>query len=461
MSAADKVFGISVSFLVGVSLGNLGVSFLTVLFISAAAACVLTIITKEKLWAAVFFVFVFAGLVYYHLYLNIRAATENLPIGKQVSFSGVVVSEPARYEKAQSFLVKLQEPFRGAVEVVTNSSQQMRYGDLLAIEGNVAPGENAAAPSQSLFPKIHKEDADRGSWIKGRLLSIKERFTAAFAEALPYDEGALLQGITLGSRAGFSKDLKESMKNSGTTHIVAMSGYNITILAVAIGCLLSYFLPRRVAFFFTVIAIALFVTMVGGEASVVRAAFMGILLLLCQTVGRPHDSRNAIALAASVMVLANPTIIINDLGFILSFMSLLGIVYLSPALICFRHGCRRTIVEFLKLERKPCDDIVRAACGASHYCRIFRPVLAHRNNCKHAGFAFYSNHNGNRIRARGGKFALGAAWFRFREGKPNPTHLRNIGDVPFWKTASSHQRHLCITDCLHRLLHRACVYRVA
>jgi competence protein ComEC len=101
---------------------------------------------------------------------------------------------------------------------------------------------------------------------------------------------------------------------------------------VAIGCLLSYFLPRRVAFFFTVIAIALFVTMVGGEASVVRAAFMGILLLLCQTVGRPHDSRNAIALAASVMVLANPTIIINDLGFILSFMSLLGIVYLSPAL---------------------------------------------------------------------------------------------------------------------------------
>ena len=72
--------------------------------------------------------------------------------------------------------------------------------------------------------------------------------------------------------------------------------------------------------------------MTGAEASVVRAAVMGGIILLAKQIGRVHSIRNAIAAAAFIMILYNPKILRFDLGFQLSFMALLGIVYLSPAI---------------------------------------------------------------------------------------------------------------------------------
>ncbi len=150
--------------------------------------------------------------------------------------------------------------------------------------------------------------------------------------ALPADNAALLAGITLGARSGFSPQFKAQMADSGTTHIVAVSGYNIGILAIAVGNIAVFFLARRFAIWIAIILILLFVGMVGSEASVVRAALMGIMALLAERVGRPETQAYAITIAAACMVLWDPEIIRNDVGFLLSFLSLLGVVYLAPML---------------------------------------------------------------------------------------------------------------------------------
>jgi len=149
---------------------------------------------------------------------------------------------------------------------------------------------------------------------------------------LPFEEAAFLSGLTLGGRSDFSKNFKEAMKKSGTTHLVALSGYNITIIAWAMANFFAFFFKRKKVFALTTMAIIGFVIMTGAEASVTRAAVMGMLILLASQVGRIYDVRNALMLAGLVMVLLNPKILTYDLGFQFSFLALMGIVYLKPAI---------------------------------------------------------------------------------------------------------------------------------
>ena len=162
-----------------------------------------------------------------------------------------------------------------------------------------------------------------------------------FARLLPRDASALLSGLTFGAHGDFNKELKDAMVRSGTTHLVALSGYNITIIAYAIFLALGSLLPRRITFIATFAAILFFVLMVGGAASVVRAALMGSLVLLARESGRLYDVGHAIVLTAFCMVLLDPTLPVSDIGFLLSFMSLLGIIYIAPLFERLLHADKR------------------------------------------------------------------------------------------------------------------------
>ena len=122
------------------------------------------------------------------------------------------------------------------------------------------------------------------------------------------------------------------MSKSGTTHLVALSGYNITILVKIIAGTLAFILSRRKALLGTILAIIAFVIMAGAEASVIRAAIMGSIAAIAPFVGRLYAPRNAIAAAALGMALWNPNILAYDVGFQLSFLALIGIIYMKPAL---------------------------------------------------------------------------------------------------------------------------------
>ena len=139
-----------------------------------------------------------------------------------------------------------------------------------------------------------------------------------------------MAGIILGERAEFSKEFKEKMKASGTTHIVALSGYNITIVGLAVASVFGYFFKRRIVFILTILTVVGFVLMTGAEASVVRAAIMGCIILLGQQIGRVHSMRDVIMAAALIMILFDPKVLRFDVGFQLSFLALVGIVYLAP-----------------------------------------------------------------------------------------------------------------------------------
>jgi competence protein ComEC len=182
-------------------------------------------------------------------------------------------------------------------------------------------------------PIVKKRYATEGAYASSNpLVKVKQGFIENLNHSLPRREAALAAGLTVGDQTGFDSELKKEMSASATTHLVALSGYNIAIIIVFIQAIFAGRLPRRILFFFTTTTIILFVIMVGGAASVVRAAIMGGLMLLSKEAGRMKNIHGAIALSAFVMALHDPRIVMFDVGFQLSFMSLLGIVYLFPSI---------------------------------------------------------------------------------------------------------------------------------
>jgi competence protein ComEC len=194
-----------------------------------------------------------------------------------------------------------------------------------------APDTDGESPA--IFPKtIALAGRHKASVLRESLIGFKLAIIDRYAAVLPSDEAMLLGGITFGAKQNFKADLKNAMATSGTTHLVAISGYNITIVILAAESLLGRWFGRRTKFFATTTLIVLFIAMTGLQSSAIRAAIMGFLALAAKQSGRVFNLSHAIVLTAAIMVIIQPTVLAHDVGFELSFLSLLGIVCLCDPL---------------------------------------------------------------------------------------------------------------------------------
>ncbi|MFH0852370.1 MAG: ComEC/Rec2 family competence protein, partial [bacterium] len=181
------------------------------------------------------------------------------------------------------------------------------------------------------YPEIKVVASGQGSKLKQSLFWLKQRFEGAIEKILPEPQAAFLAGLTLGEKKELSQELTEAFKKTGTTHIVALSGYNISIIAGFFMTIFGWFMLRRsLRFWLAVVAIIFFTVLTGASASVVRAAIMGILVLVARQEGRMYNVRNALAFAGAVMIFINPKILRFDIGFQLSFGATMGLVWLAP-----------------------------------------------------------------------------------------------------------------------------------
>lgn len=170
-----------------------------------------------------------------------------------------------------------------------------------------------------------------GNKFYSAIIEIKKKFTANIFLLIPSPEAGLLEGLIIGGSGKLSKEVQDNFSRTGMTHIVAVSGYNITIVAQYL-MLLGIFLGlwRRQAFWFAVLGIWIFIMMTGFPASAIRAGAMGTLLLWVIKNGRLANAQNAILCSAVIMLFWNPLLLRYDIGFQLSFLATLGIVYFYP-----------------------------------------------------------------------------------------------------------------------------------
>ena len=142
-------------------------------------------------------------------------------------------------------------------------------------------------------------------------------------------QSALLAGLLMGDD-NFTDEWKDRFLRTGTSHVVAASGSNVTMLAfVLMAILVSIGLKRQHAFPFVVAGIVAFVMIAGAEAAVTRAGIMGVLALSATQLGRKTTSRNIILLTVTLMLLDEPRLLRDDAGFQLSVLSTIGLVTMS------------------------------------------------------------------------------------------------------------------------------------
>ncbi|MBI4117233.1 MAG: ComEC/Rec2 family competence protein, partial [Parcubacteria group bacterium] len=242
------------------------------------------------------------------------------------------------------------------VLVTVNLYPEFQYGDFVSVKGELQSPKNFddfdyinylakdGIFSLAYYPKISKimakaflsEPTSKPESLKISLFKnifrIKKVFKESIERTKAEPNAALINGILLGSRENIPQDLKEAFNKTGTTHILAISGYNITIVGLYISFLFMFFVRRQTAFWFTVLGIIIFTILTGASASVIRAAIMGILVLLAYREGRFNNMANSIVFAGLVMIILNPKVLRFDIGFQLSFLATLGLVYFTPFL---------------------------------------------------------------------------------------------------------------------------------
>ena len=195
------------------------------------------------------------------------------------------------------------------------------YPAFLRREGILLAGSGKAESLVALGP-------DEPPWP----VRVKRWAVAVIGAHLPETSAALLAGLVLGEKTGLPPEADEAFRRAGVYHILAVSGFNVALLASSVFFLLSALgVPRRASAVTAGVALVGFALVVGGQASVLRATVMGLLLLAATLLDRQSQLMNALALAALCLLAWRPGDL-WDPGFQLSFAATAGIIYLTPTI---------------------------------------------------------------------------------------------------------------------------------
>ncbi|MFC1656790.1 ComEC/Rec2 family competence protein [Patescibacteria group bacterium] len=308
--------------------------------------------------AVIFLIFVLFGGLYFSLYQAFQKQNNaSKLIGEQKTFVGTIVKDIEVDDKYQKIIIgnirSQDQKYTGKILVYLPKYPRYKFGQTLSLEGDINKPikfknfdwqkylQKEKVYATSYQPKVKSKKAtslnfqNTGLKIKGFLIAIKNRFIQNINKILSEPESGLLAGILLGMKQNMSEHLLEIFKVVGITHIIALSGYNVTIIVRAF-LLLSASWSRKIAFTSAIIGIVFFVIMTGAQASVVRASIMAGIILLAERLGRKADILISLLLAAVLMSIFNPLIVRYDVGFQLSFLATAGLIFFSENILKWR-----------------------------------------------------------------------------------------------------------------------------
>ncbi|MFH1643455.1 MAG: ComEC/Rec2 family competence protein [Patescibacteria group bacterium] len=262
---------------------------------------------------------------------------------ENISLVGVVIEEPDKRENNTMLTIRIENS-QERVLITKWHYPEYEYGDKLKIIGKLQEPENFEGFDykkylwyKNIFGIMYQTEInliakDQANSVKKILFSIKNRLKDSLNRIIHMPESAFMEALLFGDESNISETWKEKLNMTGTRHIAAVSGMNITILVfILFDFLLLIGLWKDHAFYVSIFFIISYVSMTGASPSVVRAGIMSILYLLSQYFGRGVNGLRILVIALFFMLFSNP-FLIHDIGFQLSFLALTGIIYVQPIL---------------------------------------------------------------------------------------------------------------------------------
>ena len=255
---------------------------------------------------------------YRDTYTNLKIKVEAVDSGSgDLPVSGLLLVRVAKnevYEYGERIRV------RGLLKTPPEN-EEFSYRDYLAREG---------IHSYMSTAEVTQLTGNDGSLYFSAIYRLKDKLVSNTYRLFNDPEASLLAGILFGVDTGLPRELQNAFKNTGTAHIIAISGFNIAIIAGIFFSIFKRIFGERYGAIFAIFGIFFYTLLVGADSAVVRAALMGSISLLARQLGRRNMGMNALAAVALVMSIFNP-LVLWDVGFQLSFFATLGLIlYAEP-----------------------------------------------------------------------------------------------------------------------------------
>ena len=360
---------LSLAFIIGIGIAGLA-SLPASVWLIVCAMGILTLLGERFLWRSVsrwrkvrLIVPVYPGLLLLLLGLGGVRYLAGQPITSESSLAHynnrgaytitAVVSSPPDYRENAVYVdvsaIEIEDPrasdplavtrkISGSARVRFPASAEYRVGEVLRFTAEpLAPSDNERFSYKDYLARKHISSIiysprqvsvvahDQSFSLRTGLETLRLRAKEILFSTYPQPESSLLSGILLGLEQDIPASLKNAYQETGTAHIIAISGFNMGVLAVAFSYLFNRFFNRYLAALISGVAIILYTLFVGASPSVVRAAIMAVSAYGGHLVGRRQSGANALAFTAALMCIVNP-LLIGDVSFQLSFAATLGLV---------------------------------------------------------------------------------------------------------------------------------------
>ncbi|HOY10295.1 MAG TPA: ComEC/Rec2 family competence protein [Candidatus Omnitrophota bacterium] len=412
------LLGVCVCFILGIVLNQSFKVPFAVLFLFTVLFLSLSLLIRKATLATIFILvaIIFLGGLYSGNYQLVPSRhVSRMPYRDRaglVMVEGVVISDAELRgffgRKKTVFILELKrirseggwKETEGRILVNLFRDEDVRYGDALLLEGALHRPFNFSKNgifsyreylrrqgilfilSVKKTGRVEKLTPRRGRVMTGGILGLKHALKGILRKHLPDDEAGIMQAFLLGDRSGIPKNVYGLFKVSGVAHIIAISGFNIGIVASGILFFLKMFpIPRRGQYLLTIALLISYAFLTGGQPSVVRATIMAVVFLLGFLVEREPEPMNSLALAALIILLMNP-LNVFDAGFQLSFLSVIAIYLFYSGTLDILCKLFHRIEPWLGNGKKP--------GGAGKLCGVRCWVLYHLRQSLALSLAVYA-----------------------------------------------------------------------
>jgi len=341
------------------------------------ATLVLILLSLTTKWGSVFYPALLISLfllgilemnIYLHPHLDKDHISHFMGSGK-INAEGVICENPQVSPEKTELIVSVSRilingqyiPVSGHVLLNVREPYPFHYGDAIRFHSRLRFPHNFSNPGgfdyerylrfRGILVQGFVNDAagiivlrrEIGNPLRIRLERFRELIRKTILDTAPETEGRIIQAMILGNQKEIPKEVMEKFNRTGTTHIIAISGFNIGIVALfsffVIRLLLKsaeYLLLRwnmvMISTLFSILIVILYTFIAGSGISVIRASVMVVIFMAAILINRERDLYNTLALAAFFILIVSPYSLF-DISFQLSFVAVASLLFLTPRLV--------------------------------------------------------------------------------------------------------------------------------
>ncbi len=299
-------------------------------------------IDKKEGKIILFFAFFVLGFGRYYLSLDFFDKNKIYYFNNQnIVFEGFVKTDPI-FTNKQKFVLNVKggkgRKMQGKVLVFSKLYPAYSYGDYLRLQCNLKAPQNfnnfnyqrylAKSHIYSIcyYPKIEKIKNTKFSFLK-KVYFFKNKIKKIIDYGLDKKSAGIAKAMILADKSDVDKEIRDNFSKMGISHIIAISGLHIGILFGLLMFVLVWIgFWRRQAFIISSLLVLLYILFIGAPPSAVRAFLMFFIMFFAYAFGRLSSSLKSLLFVAMILLLYNPKLLRDDLGFQLSFLAILGII---------------------------------------------------------------------------------------------------------------------------------------